>query len=356
MRILVTPMDWGLGHASRCVPVIRALIDQRAEVILATAGPALALLRRYFPDLPAERLPAYDIRYPSENMTWNMLKQAPKLLRTIRRESQAVRTLARRYAIHAVLSDNRFGCRTPFTHNVFITHQLAIRTRGRGSGFLANTVNRHLIQRFDECWIPDVPGEGSLSGDLSRASLSIPVHHTGWLSPQHSLTTRLRYFCVAVLSGPEPQRSRLETILRPQLRTLNRPCLLIRGKVEEAPVRTEGPLTIVPYLHGESLNEAMASAQVIVARSGYSTLMDLAVLGKKAILIPTPGQTEQIYLARRLAAQNRCVVQEQRQVDIAGALSRLNQIEPLTGDYNEVLLQQRVKALLKTIHNQSTEW
>lgn len=351
MRILVTPMDWGLGHASRCVPLVRELTRQGAEVVLASSGPALDLLRRYFPQLPAEPLPAYGIRYPSENMIWNIARQLPRIGRTVRAEHRAVRRLVRKYEVDCIISDNRFGCFSSLTRNVFVTHQLSIRSPLLWGVFPTQGIigyfNDFFIQRFDECWIPDVPGPDNLTGALSETRLKMPVHYIGWLSVHRALDLPRRYRCTVVLSGPEPQRSRLEAILRPQLAVLGEPCLLVRGRIEgKNDVEKRGLLTIVPYLLGAELNEAMAAADLVVARSGYSTLMDLAVMRQKALLIPTPGQTEQIYLAERLAGRGRCVYQPQRSVDLINAVSHLREIGPVDGAHMPSLLTGRVEALL----------
>lgn len=351
MRILVTPMDWGLGHASRCVPLVRELIRQGAEVILASSGPALDLLRRYFPELSAEYLPAYRIRYPSDNMIWNIARQLPRIGYTVRAEHRAVRRLVRQYRIDCIISDNRFGCSTAQTHNVFITHQLSILAPRLWKVFptqgIVDNFNDKFIQRFDECWIPDISGPESLSGKLSNTNLNLPVRRIGWLSTHRALDLPKRYLCAAVLSGPEPQRSRLEAILRPQLQALGEPSLLVRGKLDEDDRGEKvGSLTILPYLLGEALNEAMAASRLIIARSGYSTIMDLAVLRQKALLIPTPGQTEQIYLAESLASQGRCCYQSQREVNIASAMRRLEGIRPVDGAHSPALLTAAVNALL----------
>jgi hypothetical protein len=351
MRILVTPMDWGLGHASRCVPLIRELIHQGAEVFLASSGAALDLLKQYFPQLPAENLPAYYIRYPSENMIWNMARQMPRISHTIWVEQRAVKQLVQRYHIECIISDNRFGCFTSQTRNIFITHQLSIQTPKLWKTIpvngIVNQFNHHFIQRFDECWVPDIPGSENLSGALSAAQINIPVHFVGWFSSLKPQNQPNRYLCTAILSGPEPQRSRLEAILRPQLQALEKPTLLVRGKLDEAsPVEKRGQLTIIPYLLGDALNAAITTSHLIIARSGYSTIMDLAILGQKALLIPTPGQTEQVYLARRLAARGHCWHQSQNEVDVAAAIHHLDEIQPLNAVHLPSLLKERIKELL----------
>ena len=126
-RILVAALDWGLGHATRSMPLIKALLTAGAEPILASSGPALALWRQAYPDLVHEPLPAYDIRYsPGPSQVTALLRQVPRLLRTIRAEQQATQALARRYGIQGILSDHRYGVRVRGIPSVFIAHQLAL--------------------------------------------------------------------------------------------------------------------------------------------------------------------------------------------------------------------------------------
>ncbi len=333
-RILVAPLDWGLGHAARCVPVIAEVIRQGGEPVLASAGRAHAYLKAEFPELKRIELPAYDIRYYSGNMHWNMARQAPKLLRAAWWEHRQLQRLIRQRKIDAVISDNRFGCFSSLVPCVFITHQLNIQVPYPPLRWLANCLNRWFIRRYDECWIPDRPGAGSLAGELSRPQhrvegrigTGIRPFFRGNRPPEGSLSecyigllSRLRaveeekeYDILALLSGPEPQRSRLEAMLIRQLKELSYKVLLVQGRTErEGRCQPAAHIEVVSYLKAAELQSAINRSTIVICRSGYSTLMDLAATGKKALLIPTPGQTEQEYLARRMQEVGYCPFRQQ---------------------------------------------
>lgn len=313
-RILVAPLDWGLGHAARCVPLIEESIRQGAEPVLASAGRAYAYLKAEFPGLELIELPAYNIRYYSGNMYWNMARQAPKLLRAAWREHRQLQRLVCQRKIDAVISDNRFGCFSSLVPCVFITHQLNIQVPAPPLRWLANRLNHWFIRRYDECWIPDRAGAESLAGELSRPHRrgSPSECHIGLLSRLRPVEEEKEYDILALLSGPEPQRTRLEAMLIRQLKELPHKVLLVQGRTErEGRCQPATHIEVVSYLKAAELQSAVNRSTLVICRSGYSTLMDLAAMGKKALLIPTPGQTEQEYLARRMMELGYCPFQQQ---------------------------------------------
>lgn len=338
-RILVAPLDWGLGHATRCVPIIEEIMRQGGEPVLGTAGRAYAYLKAEFPELELIELPSYDIRYYSGNMYWNMALQAPKLLRAAWREHRKLQRIIQRRKIDAVISDNRFGCFSSLVPSVFITHQLNIQIYSPPLRWLANRLNHWFIRRYDACWIPDRPGADSLAGELSHpqhrvedgsgAGIELFLRSNGPLSSGPSyryigLLSRLRpekatkkYDILALLSGPEPQRSRMEAILIRQLKALPYKVLLVQGRTErEERYQPAAHIEVVSYLNAGELQSAVNRSTLVLCRSGYSTLMDLAATGKKALLIPTPGQTEQEYLARRILELGYCPFQLQSSLNL----------------------------------------
>ena len=340
-RILVAPLNWGLGHATRCIPVIRELQKQGAEVVLASDGRALALLRREFPELTAVVLPGYDIRYPRANMVWNMALQLPRILWAAGQERWAIRQLVIRHKINGIISDNRYGCHNRAVRSIFITHQLNITVAKSGcptpghppasSLFLekiANHLNRRYLRCFDECWIPDVEGEPNLSGELGHGVKSEKgrnLKYLGALSRLRRYEMPRKYDAIAVLSGPEPQRSYLEKEITGQAKMLPQHFLIVQGKTSVAQRQfIEKNIEVVSHLSSEELNDALLASGVFIGRSGYSSIMDLAKTGLPAILIPTPGQTEQEYLAARFSRQGVFCVQEQGHLDLAEGLKEAN--------------------------------
>jgi len=348
-RILVAPLDWGLGHATRCIPIIRELQQQGAEVLLASDGRAYQLLRQEFPELPLFRLPPYNIHYPYRSMVASMAVQLPKILRTMLLERRMTEQLVQRHRIDAVLSDNRYGCCSRPVPSVFMTHQLHIRIGLPLLEWLVRQGNHGWINMFfDECWIPDVADTPNLAGDLAHGQQLPRTHYIGVLSRMQKLEVPLRYDVVAVLSGPEPQRSLLEEKILEQAQQSDLQMLIVGGRPEEQRHEWLSPkVEYLSFLPSQALNKAMAAAKVIISRSGYSTVMDLAKLGKRAVLIPTPGQTEQEYLAQHFFEQGIFYTQAQNAFDLKKAVQAAGRSTGFQNiDFENHLLRERVAAFL----------
>ncbi|MBI2269508.1 MAG: glycosyltransferase [Bacteroidetes bacterium] len=305
-RILIAPLDWGLGHATRCIPIIRQLLLNNAEVILAADKRPLALLRDEFPQLEFVVLPGYNIYYPRKgNLTVSMLWQASKIFTAIYREHKQLKTIIKEKNIDAVISDNRYGLWSKTVPCIFITHQLNIRTPFAGK--ILHKFNSRFIRKYNECWIPDLEGTPNLSGDLSHKQ-KLPAN-TYFIGPLSRFTnvipvTKKKYDVLAILSGPEPQRSVFENIILNELQAIKLKCLIVQGIPEIKEIKKiNDNIEIISHLNSEELNRTICESELIISRPGYSTIMDLAVLGKKAIFIPTPGQTEQEYLAEKFKSE-----------------------------------------------------
>ncbi|WP_373552373.1 glycosyltransferase [Haliscomenobacter sp.] len=327
VKTLVTPLDWGLGHATRSVPLIQKQLEQGHEVHLASSGRALAFLKVTFPDLPCHQLPDYAISYPKANLYWPMVRQLPKIIVTIAREQRVVRQLQQKIGFQQVISDQRYGCYIPGAFNAFVTHQLHLPLQdwfgGSGGQWMHETLIR---KRFQECWVPDWEEAPGLAGDLSHPPFTgIKTRYLGPLSRLHKMEAPIQYRIAFVLSGPEPQRSIWEAEIREQVRAFpEEHFFLLQGK-PEVPFfqEQEGNLTAAPHLDTAGLSLLFAQSGLIVCRSGYSTLMDLAVTGRPAWLVPTPGQPEQEYLARKLGAEGQFPWSKQEDFELAKCLNGL---------------------------------
>lgn len=302
-RILVAPLCWGLGHAARCIPVVTRLLQLGAQVVLASDGEALELLRAEFPDLPFAELPPYRVRYASNSMIWSIAPQLPHLFSVLKKERKALDSIIQNHKIDALISDNRYGLHHPDIPCVLLSHQMNIKMPYLWLQWLFAKLNHSYWRKYDYCWIPDFEHEPSLAGELSHGQVQgANIRYIGSLSRmQPAPRPEKKYDLLAVLSGPEPQRSRWETQIVAQAKRLPLKVGIIQGKTQlyEYQQITEN-IDVFSYLTSSQLNTLMLSSDIILARSGYSTLMDLAQLGcPKAILVPTPGQTEQEYLAQR---------------------------------------------------------
>ncbi|MGH1339062.1 MAG: glycosyltransferase [Aureispira sp.] len=350
--ILVGALNWGLGHATRCIPIINALQKRGLQVVLAADGAALALWQEHYPALPSVELPSYNIHYPSTNMVWNMARQLPQILKAIHLERQQTESLVKKYAIDAIISDNRYGLRHVGIPSVFVSHQLHLALPTWVIPPLVNKLHQRYIGAFDRCWVPDRAGTDNLAGALAHPALK-GVAYIGALSRFSPMVPLEKEWDVlAVLSGPEPQRQYLETALKEQLLALPYKSLLVRGKPNSQERQCLGKQVYQQdFMPQAALQRVFGQSGLIIARSGYSTLLDLAALQiPKALLIPTPGQTEQEYLAKRLSAQGRCVYQSQTQLHLKNGLAALTQLAPvLPTPPSSNALEQSIDELLQDL-------
>lgn len=306
-RILVAPLDWGLGHATRCIPIIRELVHQDCDVWLAAEGAQEALLKTEFPHLPILPLKGYRVHYAKSSLGLlkNIFFQVPKILQAIKYENKWLKEKVKQYEFDAVISDNRYGLYHQNIPCVFMTHQLMIKSPwGKWTEKVLQKRNYQYIHRFSACWVPDQETEINLAGELSHPEKmpAVPVKYIGWLSrfQPHSIR-EINNHLLVILSGPEPQRTIFENKMVHQIAHYNGTATIVRGLPASASlIPSTNSLHFYNHLPAAELNNEMEKAEFIIARSGYSTVMDIVSLQKKSILIPTPGQTEQEYLARYL--------------------------------------------------------
>jgi len=304
-KLLVAPLDWGLGHATRCVPVIRDLLNNHCEVWLAGEGAQEKLLREEFPLLPFLPLKGYRIKYAKTGFTGKILLQVPSILRSIKVENKWLKEQVTKYGFEGVVSDNRYGLYHENIFSVFISHQLFIKNSlGKWSEKVLQQWNYKFINRFNECWVPDKEGENNLAGKLSHPAKlpSIPTKFIGPLSRfEKKNIDEIKDHLLIILSGPEPQRTILENKIIDQVVNYPATATIVRGLPgEKNIIPSTNTIHFYNHLSSEELNMEAMKAEFIISRSGYSTIMDIVALQKKSILIPTPGQTEQEYLADHL--------------------------------------------------------
>jgi len=316
MKILVAPLNWGLGHASRCVPIVQRLLDEGHEVVLGGDGDSFTLLRRHFPRLRYVYLAPLRMEYSAgKSQVWAMVKALPRLLVWSRKDHIMLKAVLREETFDQVISDNRFGLYNKQVECVYITHQLHIRLP-KGWRWMEQFVSRvHacVYTRFNKVWVPDYEEEDKcLGGELSHTHRPVSgrfassIEYIGPLSrfSNHQSSNRSSFEVVAVLSGLEPHRTLLEKEIRARYQDRREQVLIIQGLMNRPNTRLRrGNITLVPYMNDTEMAGAFQNAEHIIVRSGYSTIMDLEALGvlHKAELIPTPGQPEQEYLAAFIA-------------------------------------------------------
>ena len=313
--IFIAPIDWGIGHATRCAAIIRNLSVSN-RVIIGVTPLNDFFFGEQFPELQKIYIPSYNIQYS----LWlparcKVLMQWPRILRVIRDEGKSIAAIVREHKVDVVISDNRFGLRDARARNIFVTHQ--IRLLDSVIGVVPNKVNHYYINLFDEVWVPDYPDRSQrLSGSLcDSAGVKIPVTYVGPLSvfTKHEPLVHKKYDYLVLLSGVEPQRTRLENILLEKLGKTNLKVFIIRGSRQKLAKDTQLP--VIDFAYDRELSQLIGMTATVICRSGYSTLMDMhALQHRDLLLIPTPGQPEQVYLARYWKEKFRARVVEQADV------------------------------------------
>ena len=309
IKILVAPLDWGLGHTTRCIPVITKLLEKEIDVVLAGNSQQREILLAEFPGCTFLELQGYNIAYSRSRQFFatKIMSQLPGVSRAIRNENRWLKRVVAQYGIHGVISDNRFGLYHSKIPTAIITHQLHIKT---GAGALLNNwarqINYRQIRKFGQCWIPDYKEIPNLAGELSHPTTlpKMPVVYVGPLSrmtpPAKANKTHDLLF---VISGPEPQRTIFEDLVFKQLQSLPYTAKLVRGLPANAATRAQPRIEVYNHLPKKELEQAMAAAELVICRSGYTSVMDINSMKLRSVLVPTPGQGEQEYLADYLMEQ-----------------------------------------------------
>jgi predicted glycosyltransferase len=305
-KIIISPLDWGLGHATRSVPVIHSCLEQGAEVEIASAIAHKNFFAQEFPNLIWHETPAYDIKYP--NHGWQMpfwiFKQMPRIKKIMREENKWLADLCEKQKYTKIISDNRFGFFNKKIKSIYITHQLRIAFPGIFAAFekIGENWHKNIMKNFDEIWVPDYEKFPGLAGKLSHPSYADKkIKYIGPLSRlapgKEQETVNKSIDLLALISGPEPQRSFFEKYaIRFLTENPGNHCM-VRGLPNEKEV-PDLPFKVFNHLFTADLRRIILASRTVLCRSGYSTIMDLHLLKANAVFVPTPGQTEQIYLAK----------------------------------------------------------
>jgi len=355
-KILIAPLDWGIGHAARCVPIIKLLQEKDVDLIIAASGRPGLFLQAEFPSLEHLDVPGFEISYPHHgSMSLRMLRRSPVILSANRREHRKVDALIDSHGIDAVISDNRFGMWSSRIPSIYITHQVTIKAP-QGWSFtegLLYMMHRKYIGHYNECWIPDTEGYSSLSGDLAHKRKSpIPTHFIGPLSRfriEEGSSPEKKYDVMAIISGPEPQRSIFEELMLNRLRDTKLKAMVVLGKPESKEKKLEENIEIHSHMNSKDLQSAILSSELIICRPGYSSIMDLAILGKRALFIPTPGQTEQEYLSTYHQNKHQYYSTPQAGFDIMKSIQACRNYPGIRFDHNDDILDARLEELLSRL-------
>jgi len=341
VKVLYGVCTWGLGHASRSLPVIRRLVDDGHEVHVVTSGRALSMVKREVSGVKAVHdLPDYPSPYTGSKITFyaKFLTSLPGLFKGIRVEHEAVEGLHRRLKFDRVISDNRYGVHLDRVPSYLMTHQMRflapknIKTfEKKSEKFVAD-----FSDKFEKYLIPDEE-TGDLTGVLSHDLELVgrkKIEYVGILTDFRPVDIEQDIDVFVSISGPEPQRTKFEKLAMAQLGKLKDKKIVVSRGISDskAKVRTVKGVEVHDYMSAGKRARFLSRSDVVLTRSGYSTLMDLAAMGKKAILVPTPGQTEQEYLARKHFGERHWAYQEQRKLDLSRGYDKARALIPLKMD------------------------
>ncbi len=354
-RVLICPLNWGLGHATRDVPIIQKFINLDFEVIIAADGISYDYLKKEFPALTFIVLPGYRVEYSKWNSQLvRMLMLIPKIFYWTFKEYLLLKSIVSDYNIDIIVSDNRFGLRNRHTYNIFITHQLKVKFPGvlRLFELIYQNISNVFIKKFDECWVPDFEGESNLSGELSHTKNS-KISNIYFVNPLSRFLKQETIInkdidILFILSGPEPQRSILEKIIEEQSINTNLQMVLVRGSNTETQVEFEG--RVINVADTSSLNSLLLRSNLVICRSGYTSVMDLFILEKNAVLVPTPGQTEQEYLAKYLNNKGFFYSMKQKEFSLKKAIENIVKCPKIEVDIKD-LLHRRIEILKQNYNN-----
>lgn len=357
--VVIALLDWGLGHLTRSVPIIRHLTDNQFHVIVACTEVQKSLLVREFEEIEFVSCEGYGISYRKN--AWltrlSLLFQTPKILTKIKEEHKWLTQFISQKQVSLIISDNRYGFYSSQIPSVIITHQLQIQTGlGNWINSWVNKMNYQRLAKFRECWVPDfetgINCAGSLSHPVKRPGF--PVRYLGALSRMQFCEPIVvkKTKVVVLLSGPEPQRTLLENLFLEQVTTLNEiSFVLVRGlpKEQGLPSFRSNNLVVLNHLPSTELNALICSSKYVIGRSGYTSVMDYLKLRAKAILVPTPGQAEQEYLASYLETQQLAIRVEQKHFDLANMIKKADSFAFQPFERNMDLYKDQITEFLDTV-------
>lgn len=342
-NVLICPLDWGLGHTSRIIPIIKKIQKKGHKIFISCSKTQQHFFINEISNYTWIPTASPQIKYNYKRLKLkDLFKLIPIIFKGIKKDKIKIEQWIKKYNIDLIISDNRYGCYSSKVYSVIITHQIKVKLPQiiKWAELIIHKKIKKLLNRFDRCWIPDVAETPNFAGDLSHKFLINGKFAFIGLLSRFDLHNKMNDDNVysnevlGIVSGPEPQRTKFAQILLTQMIKLNKPCILVLGNFSTQQTKIkEKNVTIYSYMNTQELYKAIQSSKYIIARSGYSTIMDLICLKRSAILVPTPGQTEQEYLAKYYQSRKMFVIANQNTLNIKDAIAHLS-VYSLKYNYN----------------------
>lgn len=297
-HIIVASLNWGLGHATRCYPIIQECLARENKVTIASDGIALEWLKEEFAaQCEYLSLPGYNVHYKHKNFGLGILLQYPKISNAIKEEQSTIQQFLQTKNVDLIISDNRYGVYAEEIPSILLTHQLQLASSNAIQKIAFKKQIDSWLHNFQEIWIPDYE-EHKLTGILSETKSKLKTIFIGPLSRLIKSKEEKTIDILIILSGPEPKRTELEKELFELLKGSQKNITILRGTDQNSTISYPQNFTVFHLANSKETQHLFNTSNWIISRAGYSTLMDLDATGNKAILIPTPGQSEQEYLAK----------------------------------------------------------
>lgn len=299
-RILICPLNWGIGHTTRMVAYAKQLAQAGNHIMIAGDHEVLDIFKEELPQMERILLKDIHVHYSkSDKQVRKLVLHSPLFMFSLYMQHLALQRLLKKIEIDVVISDNRPSLWSKKVKSYYVTHQpnLKLSDGWHWAEKIATFTHQWFIRRYDALLIPDVQGSKSLSGKLSVLKEGkFNVHHIGWLSrfEKPEIAVEPENYTLLILSGVEPSRTHLKDEIVKRFKGTEEQLIIAGGSKAE----THDNIITLPYVRTEALKPLILSAKHIICRSGYSMLTDLTVLGREAEYIPTPGQPEQEYLAK----------------------------------------------------------
>jgi len=352
-KVLFGTSSWGLGHATRDLNLIRGLLSRGCEVTVVSTGGALRVLKgelgdscHYldWPDIPSSVARSSFLFYLKTTAN------VPRIMWIWHREKRRVAELLRQERFDLIVTDHRNGLVRSDVRSCFITHSPRYIAPWRDP-FMEGIMEWFLARWFAPVYkilIPD-DEEGGMSGDMSHKIRFTPrekLAYLGILSSAHrrDLPQDIDYFIT--ISGPEPQRTMFADKVLSQVDKLSGKIVIALGTPGGTAPKLGNKIEIYPYLNRDKQEEMLNRAKLVICRSGYTTLMELAEIGRKALLIPTPGQSEQEYLAKTLRERGEFYSVRQNKLDLVRDTKIAS---TYSGHTPHHLTEESVERFLKTV-------
>jgi uncharacterized protein (TIGR00661 family) len=328
-RVFFAPLNWGLGHATRILPLIKYLLKKNFTIYIAASGRSKELLQNEISECVFLDFPAYPIKYPRSRffVTRFMLVIFPQMFFAMVKEKRKLKNLQKKYKFDLIISDNRFSLASKEVKSILISHQLRYKLPWpiHKMEWLPEYFNYIHFKKYDKIIIPDVEAGQTLTGELSHDMRYLSKEKLYFLGILCDLEDTIPgddkpidYF--VIISGPEPQRTKFEKLVFRELHKLEGRVVVTLGKPEKKYKIRMGNAEIYTYFTRRDISRYMVRAKLIISRPGYTTVMEMIELGKCGLFIPTPGQIEQEYLAKHFLKNNWCYSTPQHGFEMRSAL------------------------------------